>query len=184
MLCIDEDDRGMIGEERPRSWSNGSRQATSHEFSAAAARHLRHLGPTTAHTLIRPQAGAEPPPSAVRNTGGIRTRRQLQDFVRQTHTLRPDQAFRKRPHAARVVCSLRADGPIFLSVAALATKPSVVMKTRLLPRPNIALAVRRTAKTDARGNQVRYPTSASTFRAIVNLPGSWLRANATFANAV
>ena len=150
MLCIEEDDRGMIGE-KPPSWSNGSRQAISHEFSAAGAQHSRRRGPTTAHTLIRPQAGAKTALFAVLDTGGIRTRRQLQDFVRQTHTIRPDRASRKRPNA-RVVSSLRADGPVFLSVAAIA--PSAVMKTRLLPRPNAALAARRTAKIDARGNQV------------------------------
>ena len=116
---IEEDDRGMIGEEPP-SWSNGSRQAISRKLSAVA-RHFRRLGPTTTHTMIKPQAGANPVPFAVLETGGVRTHYQLQDFLHLTHTLRPDRASRKRPHAARAVCSLRADGPIFLSVDRLSS---------------------------------------------------------------
>lgn len=60
-------------------------------------------------------------------------------------------------------------------------KPSPVMKTRSLPRPNIVLAVRWTAKIGRPRPSSRRPINTPTF---VNLPSSWVRANATFANAV
>lgn len=71
--CIEEDGRSMISE-KPPSWSNGSWQAISHEFSVVAARHLRRRGPTTTHTLIRPQAGAKTALFAVLDMGRNRSR--------------------------------------------------------------------------------------------------------------
>ncbi len=145
----------MIGEERPQNWSKGNRQAISHEFSATATWHFS--APRSDDSIHANQTRRRAPKAvlfAVLYMGGICTSRQLHDFVRQTHTLQPDRTSRKRPYAARVVSSLRADGPIFVSIAAFAAKPSAATKTRLLPRPNIALAVCRTARIDARCNQV------------------------------